>query len=385
MTSADAPLHVGCAFDSGNIEVVRADDPSDVELRMRKDVGEDHFQWFHFRATGTRDRDLVFRITNAGEASYPDGWKDYQVCASYGHAQAWHRLPTEFDGHTLTFRCRPEVDLVHFAYFAPYPLQRHQELLGFALDEAAVRHERLGATVDGRDLDLLHVTDPEGAAEERLQCWIIARQHPGESMAEWLMEGLIEHLLDPDEPASRALLRRCCFHLVPNMNPDGSFRGHLRNNAAGQNLNRAWAEPTMERSPEVFLVRRAMEATGVDFFLDVHGDEALPYNFIAGAEGIPSWTPEHARRQAGYAELLHAINPDFQTKHGYPAAAPGKANLTMATSWVAERFGCLAMTLEQPFKDTADTPHPEGWSPDRAKRLGRDQLLTLHGLLDRLR
>ena len=385
MNSPDAPFHIGCAFDSGNIEVIRAADPSDVELRIRKDAGEDHFQWFHFRATGARDRDLVFRLTNAGEASYPNGWKDYRVCVSYGHEEAWHRLPTEFEGGTLSFRCRSQVDLVHFAYFAPYPLQRHQALLASALDEPSVRHERLGATVEGRDLDLLHVTAREGSEQGRLQCWIIARQHPGETMAEWLMEGLIEHLLDPNEPASRALLRRCSFHLLPNMNPDGSFRGHLRNNAAGQNLNRAWAEPTMERSPEVHLVRQAMEATGVDFFLDVHGDEALPYNFIAGAEGIPSWTSEHAGRQAAYKELLKAINPDFQTAHGYPAAAPGKANLSMATSWVAERFGCLAMTLEQPFKDTVDTPHPEGWSPDRARRLGRDQLLTLHGMLDRLR
>ena len=30
------------------------------------------------------------------------------------------------------------------------------------------------------------------------------------------------------------------FHIVPNCNPDGSFRGHLRTNADGTNLNREW-------------------------------------------------------------------------------------------------------------------------------------------------
>lgn len=39
------------------------------------------------------------------------------------------------------------------------------------------------------------------------------------------------------------------------MNPDGSVRGHLRTNAAGVNLNREWAQPTIENSPEVYLVR----------------------------------------------------------------------------------------------------------------------------------
>jgi len=38
---------------------------------------------------------------------------------------------------------------------------------------------------------------------------------------------------------------------VPNVNPDGAMRGHLRTNAAGANLNREWAKPTMEHSPEV--------------------------------------------------------------------------------------------------------------------------------------
>ena len=46
---------------------------------------------------------------------------------------------------------------------------------------------------------------------------------------------------------------------VPNMNPDGSWRGHLRTNAAGANLNREWAAPSAQRSPEVLLVRAKMD------------------------------------------------------------------------------------------------------------------------------
>lgn len=46
---------------------------------------------------------------------------------------------------------------------------------------------------------------------------------------------------------------------VPNMNPDGSWRGHLRTNAAGANLNREWAAPSAQRSPEVLLVRTKMD------------------------------------------------------------------------------------------------------------------------------
>lgn len=370
-------MHIGCAFESGNIHVLDASDPGNVQLQIRPDAGGDHFQWFHFRVDGASGVPLVLRVTNAADASYPKGWEDYRACASHD-GSTWFRVDTAWDGKELVLRHAPEQDLMYFAYFAPYRLERHGSLIAetASMDRASLR--RLGSTVDGRDLDLLQI-GPEDDGRARI--WVIGRQHPGETMAEWLIEGLLVHLLDPDEPVSRSLLRRCTFYVVPNMNPDGSARGHLRNNAAGANLNRCWTSPDPDLSPEVFHVRNAMEATGVDFFLDVHGDEALPYNFVSGAEGTTGWNERSAARQARYLEVLSLVNPDFQTRFGYPVAAPGKANLRMATNWVAERFGCLSMTLEQPFKDTADDPQPEGWSPERAQRLGRDQLVALHATL----
>jgi murein tripeptide amidase MpaA len=173
---------------------------------------------------------------------------------------------------------------------------------------------------------------------------------------------------------------------VPNMNPDGSRRGHLRTNAAGANLNREWAEPTLEKSPEVFHVRARMLETGCDFALDVHGDEALPYNFLAGMMGIPSLTDRQTALYAAFSDALLRASPDFQTAKGYPAASPGKGNLTMCSNWVAEQFGCVAATLEMPFKDTIDTPDERhGWSPARCRRFGAAALDALHAVLGELR
>ena len=367
-------MQVSSAFDSGNIVVISASDPSDVRLEIRPDAGEDHFQWFHFRVCGSAGTPCTLKIVNAAQASYPDGWKDYRACASYDRLE-WFRVPTSFDGTTLTIAHTPERDSIYYAYFAPYSLERHADRIAEAQTAPGVRHERLGSSVDGRDLDLLRI------GEGPRTCWIIARQHPGESMAQWLVEGMVERLLDDQDAVARSVRARATLWIVPNMNPDGSWRGHLRNNAAGANLNREWVSPSMERSPEVWLVRRRMQETGVDFFLDVHGDEALPYNFISGAEGVPSWSDAATARQQRYLDALVAASPDFQTAHGYGVPGPGQANLTMASNWVAETFGCLAMTLEQPFKDTADTPHARGWSPERARQLGRAQLDALRAVL----
>ena len=126
-----------------------------------------------------------------------------------------------------------------------------------------------------------------------------------------------------------------------------------------------------------------MIETGVDMVLDVHGDEALPYNFIAGTEGIPDFSDRQRQLLFRFKNTLEKTNPDFQTQYGYPVNPAGKANLSFCSNQLAARFDCLAMTLEQPFKDTANTPQPEtGWSPPRAKKLGASLLEATADIID---
>ena len=202
-------------------------------------------------------------------------------------------------------------------------------------------------------------------------------------MAEWWMEGALERLLDEADPVTRRLREKATFHIVPNMNPDGSRRGHLRTNAAGVNLNREWHAPSLEKSPEVFHVRAEMDRTGVDFAMDVHGDEAIAANFLAGFEGIPGWKQEQQDLFDAFSAALVRATPDFQTDKGYEIPGPGQANLSMSTAQLAERYGAVSMTLEMPFKDNADLPDPVyGWSPDRCRLLARACLDALHAMID---
>ncbi len=367
-------IQITDAFDSGNIEVLSIEG-SEARLAIRKDSGSSFFQWFHFRVSGCAGRNLTLRITGLGASAYPMGWPNYRAAMSTDRVE-WVRAETHWDeradGGSLVIRAQPQGDIAWFAYFAPYSLERHNDLVSRIAASNGVRYSSLGTSLDGRPIDCL--TMGSGATS----VWLVARQHPGESMAEWWMEGALEALADPSDAVARELRRTCRLHLVPNANPDGSFRGHLRTNAAGTNLNREWAAPSMEASPEVVGIRDAMERTGVDFFMDVHGDEAIPGTFLAGFEGIPDLRPGQKEGYDRYKAILDRRTPDFQTALGYPVTSPGKGNLTMATNHVAQKFGCVAMTLEMPFKDHNAAPCPQqGWSPERSKRLGRDCLAAL--------
>jgi murein tripeptide amidase MpaA len=370
-------LSVTSAFDGGNIHLVAIANHR-VDLEIVKDHQSDFYQWFYFRLTGAAGQPVELRILNAGGSAYPMGWPGYRACMSYDR-EYWERVETDYEGGVLTIRVTPASSSAWFAYFAPYTMERHHDFVAAVAAHPEAEHRSLGQTLDGQELDYVRI------GEGPLQAWLYGRQHPGESMTEYWMEGALEKLLDDADPVARVLKQRATFHVVPNMNPDGSRRGHLRTNAVGTNLNREWHDPSPERSPEVLYVRREMDLTGVDFAIDVHGDEAIPANFLAGFEGIPSWTKAKGALYARYSDALVRVSPDFQTAKGYEISPPGKANLSMSTAQLAERYGALSMTLEMPFKDNDDLPDPEqGWSPDRSRALGRSCLDALFAIVDEL-
>jgi len=375
-------VRISSNFDSGNIQVIRAEDPLNIQLSIRNDNQSDFYQWFHFKLETQSFISHQIAITNLEKSAYPGGWQNYQAVASYDR-QEWFRVDCDFDGNTLTIAHTPEYENIYYAYFAPYSYERHLDLLSWAQKSPDCRQECLGETLDGRDMSLLVVGQPE---EGKKVIWVTARQHPGETMAEWFVEGFLERLLDEDDGLSRLLLSKAVFYIVPNMNPDGSVRGHLRTNAKGVNLNRVWQSPSMENCPEVFLVKQKMQETGVDMFLDAHGDEALSYNFVAGCEGNPNYNSRLKHLEDSFKTAMLTATPEFQDVYGYDKDEPGKGNLTVATNAVGHEFDCLAYTLEMPFKDNVELPDPGyGWSPARCKQMGEDVLIAMRAVVDILR
>lgn len=376
-------LKISSQFDAGNIEVVSASAVDDIQLKISKDHQSDFFQWFYFRVQGGAGQALEMRLINAAEAAYPDGWDDYQAVASYDR-QEWLRVPACYENGELIIRHTPEQGSIYYAYFAPYSFEQHLDLVAAAQQSEMCEVLDIGTTLDGRDLNLLKITSEDKSLEgyERVNVWVTARQHPGETMAEWFIDGMLERLLDEDDALAGALLEQCIFWIVPNMNPDGSVRGHLRTNAVGANLNREWQTPTLERSPEIYYVREQMLATGVDLFLDIHGDEALPFNFIAGQVGAPDVADKILKEEEQFKYDLRRVNPDFQVEKGYEPGKFGPETFTIASFWVGDHFKCPSMTLEMPFKDNDERPDPVyGWSAERSRQLGASILNPINDWL----
>ena len=194
---------VSDAFDSGNIERIAQPSSGNIELRIKRDPfteleKKQHMQWFAFRAThaGEEPASVTYSIVNAHEASFPEAWPGYEVLASHDR-ETWRRVSsTKYDGKALSWEWthsgKPRESTVYFAYFDTYSYERHLSLLSrcAAAEHAPnLRVRSLGQTLDGREIDCVSV------GTGSLQAWVIHRQHPGESMAEFYAEGLLGRLL----------------------------------------------------------------------------------------------------------------------------------------------------------------------------------------------
>ena len=226
-------------FDSGNIKLIEIINNNEVIVHIKDEpftIGEmkQHKQWFHFKASGVKGKECKFVISNANKCSFPAAWENYNVCTSYDR-QNWFRTNTKYNKDTgaLHWTITSEANQVYFAYFAPYSLDRHNDLIAhcskLSITNPYVQVHSIGHTLDQRDMDMIIIGNTAIPGHKKI--WAIARQHPGESMAEWWMEGYIYRLLNSNDPIVREVLKRAVFYIIPNMNPDGSIRGHLRTNA----------------------------------------------------------------------------------------------------------------------------------------------------------
>ncbi len=108
-----------------------------------------------------------------------------------------------------------------------------------------------------------------------LKIFIVARQHPGESIGSWMIEGFLkEYFSDVQRKVVQDVFT---FYIIPMANPDGVKLGHWYTNKKGQNLNRSWRH---NRTSETNDIKRLMTEKKALLYIDLHGDEGSTKHFI---------------------------------------------------------------------------------------------------------
>src|SRR3546814_17038091 len=93
---------------------------------------------------------------------------------------------TRYENGVLTIRVTPACNTMWVAYFAPYSMERHTDLIAYAANQPGVAQRELGLTLDRHPLDL--PTLGQGPK----QVWLYAPHNPGETLASARMQGARE-------------------------------------------------------------------------------------------------------------------------------------------------------------------------------------------------
>ena len=375
------PLTISSSFDAGNIRVVRQDgDSADLEI-VQATTCATSINGSTSGVAGAAGREITLRITNCAGSAYPNGWPDYKGVMSLDREQ-WLRIhDTSYSNGVLTMKLTPPQDVVWIAYFAPYSMERHHDLVTQTAALPGVGYRSLGKSLDGQDIDCLTI------GEGPLNVWLYARQHPGESMAEWWMEGALEKLTDEDDPVARILRKRMHLprrpeheprRIAPRSSPHQRGRREPQPRmacAVGREEPRSAVRPQRDGRDRRPTSRWTCMAT-----------RRFPRTSSPASRAFPRLPSASSELFELFSETLERLSPDFQRQKGYEIPAPGQANMSMSTTQLAERYGCVSMTLEMPFKDNFDLPDEVyGWSPQRSKYLAFACLDALHAILPELK
>lgn len=222
----------------------------------------------------------------------------------------------------------------------PYGLGHLDRLLADVRDHPRVEVDTIGATVEGRPLEMIRAGRPD--APHRVL--IRARAHPWEPGGNWVVDGLLRALVQ-DVPENRAFLDDHVLWIMPMANKDGVARGKTRFNSRGIDLNRGWERPADPRlapenaALERWLERRIAEGRAPDLALELHNDKE-------GQLHLSRPTPNGAADSAAYAADAARFERLLRAHTWFTEGSRTTGNRTTLPAGLLDRYGISGVVFE---------------------------------------
>lgn len=295
---------------------------------------------FEVQAAAGSDLTLVlspFDNVWNGKLGSPIAEKTISFISSDG--KDWQPIVGErLDGNRLRLQVQMDGPSLYVARLEPYGVTHLEELKREIAGRKLVEVTDIGRTVEGRELEIIRVGDPDAPHHVLLR----ARAHPWESGGSWVVEGLIRRLLREDDSARRCLERYCVW-VLPMANKDGVARGRTRFNMLGKDLNRDWDRPADPKlAPENHGLETWLEgmiAAGrrPELAIDLHNDNSGKLH-VSRPEG------EHE----GYFANMERLETLLRAHTWFTEGSTGKGFRNPGTfgEGLIERYGIAACVLE---------------------------------------
>jgi hypothetical protein len=327
----------------------------------------------HFRLEGCRNQKVVLRFHaregRPGGVSLLYANPDFPVF-SYDRKH-WHRTankslltdPKVEGGKIVRVEQTFVQDTAWVAFQYPYSNDLLSDFLAGVKGSRFVEVEIAGRSTEGRDIRLIHVTDPAVPLGRKRVVWLTGIQHCRETGAGWGLEGMLQFLLSAD-PAAAEARSKFLFKVVPIVNVDALAEGKGSIHSSGRNLNREWERP--DPVCEIATLRKTLDdwkrkGNPIDILIDFHGFSSRSgrWTAVIMPEGV------YVGKQASeYKRVLEAIRSRIPPMRLSPNVAKGYAQGAGCRRWGALSLSVDGWVYADPSGRTADlSSHYEKGAP----------------------
>lgn len=269
----NAELKIDIDFPGGNIIVDAID--GDV-VKLHQDLRDTEGDWFYwaFRIKGAQGRKLNFQFTK----SIAVGVTGAAVSLDEGETWAWTGKESVGD-NSFTYDFPEDAASVRFCMAIPYQESNLNKFLDKNSGHSNLKVDTLCKTNKGRDAELLFLGCLDGEPEAKVV--LTARHHSCESMANYVVEGVMQAVLDAAEPETQWLREKVEFMVVPFVDKDGVEDGDQGKNRKPHDHNRDYGEGEDNVHPTTRAIKELLPKWA-DGKLKVSIDNHCP--FINGAQ-----------------------------------------------------------------------------------------------------
>jgi hypothetical protein len=252
----------------------------------------------------------------------------------------------------------------------------------------------IGKTYNNNNIPYLIITNytsPEKEISERKCIFLTGRIHSGETVSSYVVQGLIDFLVNLNNPISKYLRDNFVFKIIPMLNIDGVIYGNYRLNLLGKDMNRLWV-PSLALSPDecdlsslyinniINMIKKTLNSRKIYFYCDFHGHSGKQNFFMYGCqkEGLENFSKR-------FMELYSKRNNIFSLNDCLYKIMPNKMNTCRAllkNQFNIDLSYCLEASMYSYILKGENDKKVYPFTIERYKQIGMDFCLSLFDFIN---